>query len=250
MWANSRRCGIRSLAPTEADSIAYNLSSTPGAPATFSGVPNPQLADLNVGASFDAYELELTIPLFRYGRLLSLFDKGGLEIKEQDIVIRKGTIRILRNLTLMLALDIRLSVQVRVQVFFDINPFADFDSPDPFLGPFADSPSLAENAFGAVVVGFGVKADLSVSAAFFAGLIAPWDPLTPDLVFKPLAAVIFRVAFDATKRTVTLDARFTFTIKGAIRPRPLVFEDGLRLLGGGFRPDRLALGFVHITSPS
>lgn len=232
------------IGPTAEDSIAYNLSATPGTPATFSGVPDPTRANLVAGAAFDIIDETLEIPLFNFARQLTLFDKGGLEITAGELVLRDGTIREVRNLTLLLMLDIKLTIRVRVTVFFGLNPFADFDSPDPFLGPFEGSPALPSNAFGVVLLGFRVRLNFGVFISLFAGLVAPRDSNVPDLVFKRLAVFFFDVTFGAGGKSVTIDRRFTFTIKGSINPLPLNFGAGLERVGGGFRPDRPALGFA------
>ncbi|HYG80788.1 MAG TPA: IPT/TIG domain-containing protein, partial [Pyrinomonadaceae bacterium] len=150
--------GQNLLAPTEEDSIAYNLT-TSGNVTTFSGVPDTRLANLVVGAEFTIARLSFDIPLFTYARPLSLFDKGGTQVTQRDLVLRLGTIRSIRALTLMLVADIRLRVEVRVNVIVGRNPFADFNSPQPFLGQFEGAPGLPSNAFGAVVLGFRVLVD-------------------------------------------------------------------------------------------
>src|SRR5205085_8491835 len=99
---------------------------------------------------------------------------------------------------------------------------------------------------------FRLDIQISVTVAFFAGLIVPRPPATPgqpfDLVFKPLAFFLFSVMLDTTKRTLKLDARFSlsFTIRGTFNPLPLKFDGGLKLLSdaSALKPDSLGLGFA------
>jgi hypothetical protein len=241
------------LAPTQSDSRSYNLATGDGSttPPNFPDVPDISLVPLVPIAQVTVAEVSFDIPLFSYARQLSLFDKGGKQIEDHDLVVRLGTIRSIRNLTLLLVLDIRLHVVVKLQVFLQVNPFADFDSTQFFLGPFEGNPGLPSGAFGAVVLGFRLDVELSVNVAFFAGLIVPQPPAAPgqpfNLAFKPLAFFLFNVTLDAPRRTLKLDERLslTFSLSGTFNPLPLKF-DGLKLLSdpSGLKPDSLGLGFA------
>jgi hypothetical protein len=177
------------LAPTKTDSIAYSLSAAPDAPpsfseapATFSGVPDTNSSNLVFGARFDALELDFEFPLFAYARLVPIFNRGGKDVTDRGVVARLGTVTALRNQTLLLVLDGRLSIHIKVTVFIGVNPFNDIDSPQKFLDPFPTK-ALPDNAFGVVIEVF-VSTRVSLAASLFVGLLAP-DPVTRALTVRP-----------------------------------------------------------------